>query len=54
MGLKKEYMVDKILLWNPSWDEREVLAWKPDQLYAIYCKERAKIVKSIMNYFANI
>lgn len=38
----REFMVEKLLEWNPHWSRRTVESWKEDQLYAVYRKEAAK------------
>lgn len=52
MRLSREYMVGKLLEWNPRWNLDTVEGWSNDQLTAIYEKERLKTVQMILEGIA--
>lgn len=45
--LTREYMIDKLLQWNPHWSRATVQGWHYRQLCAVYAKERRKVVERL-------
>lgn len=45
--LSREYMVMKLLQWNPHWRSDTVERWHYRQLHAIYSKERARVMQGL-------